>query len=116
MIQNTKRAIAMRERAKDEMRHKISVTKALTRIALCEKELLSKCDEITGSTVAALRAVMDSNWKKIDKHLPNLQSVQMSGSINITDERELTDDQLLDIATGRSEGVIEAEEGERELH
>lgn len=106
----------MRERSKDEMRHKISVTKALTRIAMCEKELLTKYNEMTGSAVSALKTVIDSNWKKVDKHLPNLASIEMSGSVTITDERELSDEELLDIARGRRERVIEAEECEENVH
>ena len=67
----TKRKQALIEDTKNEMRKKISFTKAITRITLCEKELMQSCNDITSPKVAALRTVMDSNWKKIDKYLPN---------------------------------------------
>ena len=68
------------EDTKNEMRKKISFTKSYTRITLCEKELMLSCNEITSSKVAALRAVIDSNWKKIDKFLPNAAISREEGS------------------------------------
>ena len=72
------------EDTKNEMRKKISFTKAINQITLCEKELMRSCNEITSPKVAALRAVLDSNWKKIDKFLPNASiSREEGGNIQV---------------------------------
>ena len=112
----SKRKSHLIEETRGEMRKKVSFTKAMTRISLCEKELITKCDEITSPKVAALKAVMDSCWKKVDKHLPNLQSVEGTIDVNHYDAREMSDSELASIAAGSSTGASEQTEGEKVTH
>ena len=89
MIGITKRKQTLIEDTKEEMRKKISFTKAINRIELCEKELMGSCNEITSAKVSALNAVINSNWKKIDKFLPNAAiTKEESGSVQVIVNRE----------------------------
>jgi len=83
MARITKRKQALIEDTKNEMRKKISFTKAINQIETSEMELMQSKD-ITSSRVSALKAVMDSNWKKIDKFIPNAaMSKNESGNVQV---------------------------------
>ena len=78
------------EDTKNEMRKKISFSKAYKKIEDCEHELIESGKEIGSARVSALRAVMDSNWKKIDKYLPNaaMDKNNQEGNVLVIVNRE----------------------------
>ncbi len=108
----TKRKQALIEDTKNEMRKKISFTKAINRIAVCEKELMRSCNDITSPKVAALKAVLDSNWRKIDKFLPNAAIAKdEGGTVQVIVNRE-----RVAIQKGDEKLTIEHEEAHKKQH
>lgn len=62
--------------------------------------------------IQRLKAAADLKIKLIDKYLPTEKPVEHSGLIETYQRAsELTDDQLADIATGRSSGTAETKAG-----
>jgi len=101
------------------MREKISFTKTLHRIEQLEAEIheLTKPEKALDSeggevliparpdsaTVAALKVLLDSNWKKINKLLPDFKAASPhEGQEAIPDLSKLTNSQLQALANGES--------------
>ncbi len=77
-----KRKASRDNQAKQDMRDKISFTKTMKSIDEAEKVLLDMVksdEEISNGKVGALKALLDSKWKKINKRLPDLKAIEHSG-------------------------------------
>lgn len=78
----TKRAQALREESKLAMREKISFTKTLNAIGDVEdklKEMALGDAEPSNGRVGALRTLLDSKWKRMDRILPPMKAVEITG-------------------------------------
>ncbi len=76
-----KRKESRKAQSKEAMREKISFTKTLKDIEKVESILLGYAqqdDEPSNGRVGALRAYMDSKWKKMVRLLPALKAVDMT--------------------------------------
>lgn len=82
---STKRAQNTKELTQEAMRQKISFTKTLTAIEKNEAELskLAKgAKDPSAARVGAIKALQDSHWKKMDRLLPALKAVEITGEMN----------------------------------
>lgn len=100
------------------MRGKISFTKTFQRIEQLEDEIyaLTKPEKSLDSegnevliharpdsaTVAALKVLLDSNWRKVNKLLPDFKAASPEGVGIIPDLSKLTDNQLKALVNGES--------------
>ncbi len=69
---------------KETMRDKISFTKTLQSIDEVEDKLLvmiEQEDEPSNARIGAMKALMDSKWKKMDRLLPVLKAIEYTGDI-----------------------------------
>jgi len=81
--QRSKRKDALKAEAHEVMRDKMGFASALNAISQCEKKLTEMAEadkEPSNGRIGALRTVLDSKWKRIDKILPSLQSTKIEGS------------------------------------
>ncbi len=70
---------------KASMRDKISFTKTLSSIDDAEEKLLlmiKSSDEPSNARIGAMKAFMDSKWKKMDRLLPVLKAIEYTGEID----------------------------------
>jgi len=69
-----------------ERRKSISFTKTMAGIDEAENELLimirDKANEPSNGRVGAIKALLDSKYKKLNKLLPDLKAVEMTGSLD----------------------------------
>ncbi len=100
------------------MREKISFTKTLLRIEQLEAEIYALTKPEKGldsgghkiliparpdsATVAALKVLLDSNWRKVNKLLPDFKAASPEGVGIIPDLSKFTDNQLKALANGES--------------
>ena len=83
--QNTrpgKRAKALIEESREAMRQRMSFGQTLSDIERAEDNLFEMIDaEIDPSSarVGAIKAILDSKWKRIDRLLPPLKAIELSG-------------------------------------
>ncbi len=78
----SKRALAMKAEARKVMREKIDFGQALTDIGKMENtlaELIKGEAEISNARIGAIRTFLDSKWKRIDRVLPPLKSLEVGG-------------------------------------
>jgi len=77
------RSIKDRER----WRQAISIAKNLAVIEKCQKELLSNWRQISGEETTNLRLICDNAFRLLNKCLPDLKAVELSGQVEVTDFR-----------------------------
>lgn len=80
----TKRAQALRAENQQAMREKIANTQTVNQITKIEDELydLSQLEAPNNGRVGALKAVLDSKWKRIECILPKLSAIDLNAAIN----------------------------------
>ena len=88
-IQRSKRTDHIKAERKESMRQKISFAKTLQSIDETESSLIDLArgvDEPSNARIGAYRALLDSQWKKMDRLLPSLRAVEHTGDVdtNIT--------------------------------
>ena len=72
----------MKAEAREVMREKIDFGQALTDIGKMENtlaELIKGETEISNARIGAIRKFLDSKWKRIDRVLPPLKALEISG-------------------------------------
>ena len=72
----------MKAEAREVMREKIDFGQALTDIGKMENtlaELIKGETEISNARIGAIRTFLDSKWKRIDRVLPPLKALEISG-------------------------------------
>ena len=76
-----KRGKARDAQAKESMREKISFTKTLKSIDDSELLLLSMIndDDLSSAKVGAVNALLGSKWKKMNKLLPDIKAIEITG-------------------------------------
>lgn len=77
-----KRVDSRNKQAKESMRDKISFTKTLASINEAEEVLISLIkqeEEPSNARIGAIRALLDSKWKKMNKQLPDLKAMELTG-------------------------------------
>jgi len=77
------RAANRDNQAKEIMRDKISFTKTLTSIDEAEEVLLGLIrqeEEPSNARIGAIKALLDSKWRKMNKQLPDLKAIELSGA------------------------------------
>jgi len=70
--------------SKEVMRDKISYTKTLKSIDEAEdtlKVFVTQEAEPSTARIAAMKALMDSKWKKMDRLLPVLKAIEYTGDV-----------------------------------
>lgn len=84
-----------------------------------ESEKVQKGQALAKIAKNVVAQAVEGDWKAIEEIANRLdgkhaQSVDISGLIEHRDITDITDDQLADIATGRSSGTTEPQAGETE--
>jgi hypothetical protein len=71
-----------RRERQDAIREGIRNSRALEHLVELEDtlRLLMESDATTGAQVAAARALMDSYWRRINKILPDLRAIELTGA------------------------------------
>lgn len=82
--------------ARDEMREKISFCVTLSQIDEIEDELMGMYvnAEISSAQVGAIKAALESKWRKIRMKLPEFKSVEATISITKNSADELSESEL----------------------
>ena len=78
-----KRVDSRNKQAKESMRDKISFTKTLSSINEAEEVLIGLIkqeEEPSNARIGAIRALLDSKWKKMNKQLPDLKAIEVTGA------------------------------------
>jgi len=83
-------------------------------------EISKKLSDLTESLepveVQRLKAAADIQKGLISKYLPDMKMVELSGEVVHKDEKQLTDDELANIATAGSTGTTKQKNSKKELH
>ncbi|PCH98491.1 MAG: hypothetical protein COB84_01890 [Rhodobacteraceae bacterium] len=85
------RVKAVKAATHDAMRAKMSFHKAIKAIGDAEQFLVDAINKtetqdekgLSNAKIGAIRTLIDSKWKRIDKLLPSLKAVELSGDIGI---------------------------------
>lgn len=90
-------------------REKIQTTQLINRL---EKHILAKGDSNDIMTQSQVTAALGL----IKKTLPDLSAVEYTGSVEVTNANELTDEQLAVIATTSSQGTVKKASSKSKVH
>lgn len=83
----TKRKTALKAEAQEVMREKLSYAKTLASIVSTEnalQDMMTAEEEPSNARIGAARTLLDSKWKRINKILPDLKAIEMSGEVGVT--------------------------------
>lgn len=75
-IKSNPRLLAYRGEARAILRDKVKADEALDDIAKTERILADGYETLSAPQVGALKAVLESKWKRVAKALPDLKSVE----------------------------------------
>ncbi len=86
-----RRVAAVKAEKYDSMRAKMSFHKAIKAISEAEQVLVDAINKtetedekgLSNAKIGAIRTLIDSKWRRIDKLLPNLKAVELSGGISV---------------------------------
>ncbi len=96
-----------KEIRQEALREELKAREYLRQLQDIDETLKKNYKDITPAEVSALRLRADINFKRLDKVLPNLSSVEMTADITVNNERELSEAELLNIAASGSTGDSE---------
>lgn len=75
-VKSNPRLLAYRGEARKILRDKINAEAALDEIEQIESKLHSKAGKLSAPAVGALKAVLESKWKRVAKILPDIKAVE----------------------------------------
>jgi len=89
-----------RKLRQDNLRESLAKGKHIQHVIEISDKLLDVKKELDQIQVTRLKAAADIKLKLIDKYLPGLKQVELSGGITIDDIRDKTDEELQAIIGG----------------
>jgi len=100
-----------KEIRQEALREELKAREYLRQLQDIDDTIRKNWESMETAQVSALRLRADINFKRLDKVLPNLTSVEMTADITVTNERELTEEELLSIAAGSGTGDSKQKSG-----
>ena len=100
----------------EAMREQLAAKKLETQVLEISNKLQDLDTPLEPNDVQRLKAAADIKKSLISKYLPDMKMVEHSGEIGVTNEREATDEELLNIATSGSTGATKQKNSKKELH
>jgi len=89
-----------RKLRQDNLRESLAAGGHIQHVLDISDKLLDLVNELESTEVVRLKSAADIKLKLIDKYLPGLKQVELSGDLSINDLREKTNQELQDIING----------------